>query len=163
MADNIKFEDNSFEVKQKLEKIAMSWLDEAGGEMEAQVKRASKVGRVGGGQTKSNWQYKVNPSKQEVIIGNPMENALWEEFGTGDYALNGDGRKGGWFIHVGNNVGDISPQVVKAYGMKIYHGKGGQEFVFTRGKKPKRTLHKTFEKMKKKLIKALEAKLKGMN
>ena len=162
MADNIKFEDNSFIVKAMMNKIALNWLDEAGGEVVSQVKRASKVGRVAGGQTKNAWDYKVNTAKQEVTIGNPLENALWEEFGTGDHALKGDGRKGGWFIMVGNGSNNISPLVVQAYGMKIYHGKDGKEFVFTRGKKPKRTFDKVYKTMKKVLIRSLESKLKGL-
>lgn len=159
---DIEFTDFSFEVKGKLDQLAKEWLYEAGGEMEAQLKRRSTVGKYGGGQTKSNWRYKVDESKREVVVGNPLENALWEEFGTGEYALKGNGRKGGWYIHIGHGANDIAPEVVKAYGMKTYYGKDGQMFVRTFGKRPKRTLHLTFEDMKKKLINALEAKMKGM-
>lgn len=161
MAEQVKFEDNRIEVKAKLNQIGLNWLEEAGGEMEAQVKRNSIVGKVGGSKTKNAWTHKVDRSKGVVTIGNPDENALWEELGTGEYALNGDGRKGGWYIHVGNSEGDISPQVVKAYGMRVFYGKNGEQFVYTRGKKPKRMLFKAFNKHKKKLIQALESKLKG--
>jgi hypothetical protein len=50
-------------------------------------------------------------------------NAVYEEFGTGEYAFNGNGRKGGWF-YVDEREKDISP-VVKSpaarFGMPIPH------------------------------------------
>ena len=70
-----------------------AWLYEAAGELEAQVKRNTKVGT---GQLKNSWTYKVDESKGEATIGSPLENAIWEEFGTGQYALHGDGRKTPW-------------------------------------------------------------------
>ena len=68
-----------------------------------------------------------------ATVGSPLENAVWEEFGTGEYALNGDGRKGGWFY-------------------EDDEGKGH----FTRGKKPRRALHRAFETKKTPLIKLAE-------
>lgn len=35
-----------------------------------------------------------NESNIEAVIGSPLENALWEEFGTGEHSINGNGRKG---------------------------------------------------------------------
>ena len=75
-----------------------------------------------------------------------MENAIWEEFGTGEYALNGDGRKGKWYIPIGNAEGQISQNVVDAYGMKVVHGKGGVDYVETSGKGQKTVLHRIFSK-----------------
>ena len=34
--------------------------------------------------------------KLEAAIGNTLENAIWTEFGTGEYALNNNGRKTAW-------------------------------------------------------------------
>ena len=34
--------------------------------------------------------------QHEAIIGSSDQNAIWEEFGTGEHALQGNGRKGGW-------------------------------------------------------------------
>jgi hypothetical protein len=89
----VQFTDNSASVKAALDDAVIAYLYEAGGELEAQVKRNSRVGK---GDTKNAWQYVVDESKGETTIGNPLENAIWEEFGTGEYALHGDGRKGGW-------------------------------------------------------------------
>ena len=90
---SVKFTDNSAKVMKALDDAVIAYLHEAGGELEAQVKRNT---RVGSGQLKNSWTYSVDESKGETSIGSPLENAIWDEFGTGEYALHGDGRKGGW-------------------------------------------------------------------
>ena len=131
---SIEFKDNSIEVKNRLNNLCMAWLDEAGGELTSQTQRNSKVDS---GQTKGAWKYVVDESKQSATIGNPLENAIYEEFGTGEYALNGDGRKSAW----------------------TYQDEKGQ-WHYTRGKHPKRMLFKAFTALKKPLQQALETKLK---
>jgi len=130
MAD-ATFKDNSIKVKEAIEAAAIAYLHEAGGEMAAQTARNS---RVDTGQTKGSWDYSVNEDELESQVGSPLENAIWEEFGTGEHALKGNGRKGGWF----------------------YTNKDG-ETVFTRGKKPNRALWKAFQTLKPKLIKRAES------
>lgn len=135
MADGIQFEDNRVKVKESLSEAVVAYLFGAGMELSSQTARNQ---RVDTGQTKGAWTYVVNEDDKEVVIGNPLENAIWEEFGTGEYALNGDGRKGGW-----------------AYTDR--HG----ETHFTHGKKPIRPLWNAFESMKSKLIKRAETVLKN--
>ena len=117
----------------------IAYLYEAGGELEAQVKRNQRVGKTG--QTKNEWTYVVDESKGIATVGNPLENAIWEEFGTGEYALNGDGRKGGWY----------------------YQDEEGN-WHHTYGKQPHRAFHRAFTSLKSALIKrageALKARFK---
>lgn len=131
----VKFENNSIEVKSAMESAVISYLHEAAGELEAQVKRNT---RVDTGQTKNAWNYAVDESKSEAVVGNPLENAVWEEFGTGEYAINGDGRKGGWY----------------------YRDAKGQRH-FTKGKRPSRALQKAFTSLKTALIRRAEEVLKA--
>lgn len=132
---SVEFEDNSMKVKGMLDEAVMGFLYEAAGELETQVKRNT---RVDTGKTKGSWQYRVDESKQEAVIGSTMENAIWEEFGTGEYALNGDGRNGGWFY-------------------KDSKGEGH----FTRGKKPTRALQNAFTSKKNLLVRRAEKVLKA--
>lgn len=90
---NIKFDDFSIKIKNVIEDTAVAYLHEASGEIEAQARRNS---RVDTGQTKGSWSYSINEDELESRVGSPLENAIWEEFGTGEYALKGNGRKGGW-------------------------------------------------------------------
>lgn len=136
MAD-VKFQDYSIEVKGVLNKLAYSVLEEVAGELESQVKRNTAVDT---GQTKNSWSHYVRTSKDEytATIGSPLENAIWEEFGTGEYALNGDGRKGGW----------------------SYKDEEGH-WHHTMGKHPRRPFYKAYTAMKSKIIKHIQETLKG--
>ncbi len=91
---SVQFTDNSAVVKAALDDAVIAYLYGAGGELAGQVTRNS---RRGTGQLANSWTYKVDESKGECTVGSPLENAIWEEFGTGEYALHGDGRKGGWY------------------------------------------------------------------
>lgn len=133
---SVQFKNNSAKVKAAMNEKAIAWLYEASGELEAQVKRNTVVGT---GQLKNSWTYKVNESKGEATIGSPLENAIWEEFGTGQYALHGDGRKTAW----------------------TYEDDKGK-WHRTVGKKPRRTLNNAFVTLKKSLQARLEQIMKGM-
>lgn len=135
MAD-IKFEDNRVTVKEALTDAGIGFLHEIGGEFVSQTARNS---RVDTGQTKGSWDYRVDEGNLQVSIGSPFENAIWEEFGTGEYALNNDGRKGGWFY-------------VDAKG----------DGYFTHGKKPNRALWNAYQSLESKIQTVMESKLKGM-
>ena len=133
---SVKFNDYSVEVIDKMNDRINARLEECAGLIESQAKQNT---RVDTGQTKNAWSHYVDEGEHVAYIGNPLENAIWEEFGTGEYALNGNGRKGGW-----KYVDD--------------EGKGH----FTMGKKPSRAFHKAYTSLKNRIIKALENALKGM-
>ena len=160
---DIEFTDNSVKVINALKDASVAWLNEAAGELTSQVKRNTKVGKVAGGKTKGQWKYQVDESKLEAVVGNPNETSIWLEFGTGEFALKGDGRKGGWYILIGNGKGQISEEVVDAYHFPVKYGKDGKKFAFTKGMKPQRPLYTAFTNSKTKIKKAYEAKLKGLN
>ena len=87
---SVEFHDFSRIVLQKIQETGEVFLEEVGGELESQVKQNTKVDT---GKTKGSWEHVVNADKMEVQVGSRYKNALWEELGTGIYALNGDGRK----------------------------------------------------------------------
>lgn len=132
MAD-VQFHNNVISVLNALGHAELAFLEEAAGELESQVKRNTSVDF---GQLKASWRHKLNEPNMEAVVGSPLENAIWEELGTGEYALNGDGRKGSWYVPVEGYIGTKKPtyngQVV------IIHGKNGKSFYKTNGKRPKR-------------------------
>ena len=150
-------------VKNAIASIAESVLEEVAGELEAQVKRNTKVGKVSGGKTKNNWKHKVLQSKEgyTAYIGNNQQTAIWLEFGTGEYALEGKGRKGGWWIPIGGAKG-ISEEVANAYHFPILGGKNGKKFAFTRGMLPQRPFWKAYTSMKNKIIARIQNALKEL-
>lgn len=134
MADVI-FEDYSFKVQGAMDDKINAVLEECAGELEAATKRNS---RVDTGQTKNSWMHFVNDEFHEAYIGSDSENAIWEEFGTGEYALAGNGRKGGW---------------------KYKDAKG--EWHFTFGKTPSRAFWNAYNSLKTKIVNHFKNSFKG--
>lgn len=151
---NVVFTDNSIKVKDAIKESLLGWLYEACGEVESQTKRNSKVGT---GKTKGSYQYVVDDATMEGFIGSDYDNAIWEEFGTGEYALNEDGRKGGWYVLL--DAGGMTEAQAIIYGYHIYHGKDGKKYIFTKGKKPKRPMYKAYTALKAKLQQSCEERL----
>lgn len=133
----VEFEDNHLQVEEALKDCAVAFLYEALAELQSETARNTAVKT---GQTKGSWEVSVDEETLEGLIGSALENALWEELGTGEYALNNDGRKDGW----------------------AYQDENGN-WHFTHGKKPRRMLWNAFEKLKPKIEKMAETKLKEMN
>ena len=93
------FIDNSSVVKQAIEQAITNGLEECGGEIESQVKSNT---RVDSGDLKNSWYHKTEGDV--CTIGSPLENAIWEEFGTGIYG-NG-GRQSPWKYEYEGNKGE---------------------------------------------------------
>ena len=161
MAD-VNFTDNTIEVLGAMDDRINAVLEECAGELESQAKRNTPVGKIAGGGTKNSWSHYVDGAAHVAYIGNPNETAIWLEFGTGEYALEGKGRSGGWWIPIGEGEGCISQSVVNAYGFKTRKGKNGMKFAFTRGMKPKRPLHNAYTRLKNKIINRLKNSMKGL-
>lgn len=148
---NVEFTDNRIKVEAALNDSIVAFLYEAAVEVESQTKIAQT--RVDTGHTKGEWTHYVDEDKGEAVIGNPRENAIWEEYGTGEYALKKNGRKGGWWAPVGPD--GMSLEQASKFS-KVKKDKAGNIVaVFTYGKKPLRPLQKAFDKTKNKIIKRL--------
>lgn len=137
MASNVQFRNNSVQIKAEINDALVAALHEASGEIVSQTARNT---RVDTGQLKGSWTYKVDESSFEATIGSPLENSIWEEFGTGAYALNGDGRKTAW----------------------RYKDEKGKWHTTT-GKKGTRAFYKTYTSLKTAIISLFESKMEGLD
>lgn len=153
MADNFKFEDNSIKVLEAIDKISQQWLEDATRILHRQVVQNT---RVDTGQTKGSWKRVV--SGNEGIVGSTSENAIWEEFGTGHYAVNGDGRKGAWYVPVEGYTGFKKPTFNGK--VVVVYGKDGKAFYKTNGKAPVRPLENAKNSTQGKIKKRLEQLVK---
>lgn len=133
---SVEFKDFSIKVKGSISDRINAALEECAGEVESQTKRNS---RVATGRTKNSFRHVVDDNTHTAYIGSDLENAIWEEFGTGEYALNGDGRKGGW----------------------RYQDEKGQ-WHFTRGKTPTRAFWRAYTSLKAAIIRRLENAMRGL-
>ena len=151
-----KFEDFRVKCKNAMGDAAIAFLYEAGGELSSQTARNTAVDKS---QLKGSWDYVVDEGELQATVGSPLQNAIWEEFGTGEYALEGNGRKTPWYVPVEGYTGKKKP----TYNGKvvIVYGKNGTAFYKTNGKKPKRTLFNAFETSKEKLKRRAEEHFKN--
>lgn len=83
------------------------------------------------GMLKNSIDYKLKEMNGQVIgiVGSPLMYAIYVEFGTGEFATNGAGRKGGW----------------------AYQDSSGEWF-FTWGQKPDPFMQKAFRENKQQII-----------
>ena len=152
MASNIKFTDNSIEVTKQINKGLRNALREVAAEI---VRQAKINSRTSTGQTKNSFKYVVEQTGDGFVAhtGSSNKNAIWEEFGTGEYALEG-GRKTPWYVPVERVSGKKKPTFQGK--VVVVYGKDSQAFYKTDGKKPTRALFRAFEENKGKYIARLQ-------
>ncbi|HEM3437928.1 HK97-gp10 family putative phage morphogenesis protein [Streptococcus suis] len=104
----MKFVDNSATVKRELERAAIRGLIKSAMLVESQ---AVLLVPVNTGGLRNSIGYKVNESELVAYVGTNCEYAIYVEFGTGEFAEAGNGRKGGWLYK------DAKGEVHFTYGM----------------------------------------------
>ena len=96
MATSWKFIDNSDAVKKQLLKVSETAMEAACLIVEASAKANATVGTSG--ELRDKIDHRIT-NKGGIItgqIGSPTDYAPYVEYGTGEFAENGAGRKGGW-------------------------------------------------------------------
>ncbi|WP_423189426.1 HK97 gp10 family phage protein [Alkalibacterium sp. f15] len=118
----MNFESNLPEAKQKLQSAQKAGLIAALLVIEKYAKNYSRTARQGGGGTRDSYTYELNTDGVKLIgaVGSDEMNAIYEEYGTGEFAEKGDGRKGGW----------------------VYYDDVDGKFYFTYGKTPNKPLRR---------------------
>ena len=163
---NVEFHDYRVKVKGALEDACISYLYEAAGELEAQTARNSSNEKYGLNTAQNLWKHAVDESAKVATVGSPHEAAFWEEFGTGEYALNGDGRKG-WWVYIEGGSGYNGP--TNKYNSReeaeaaaaFISAKHNVRAVATNGREPNRPLHRAFTSLKSKLKRMAEQVIGG--
>lgn len=167
MANHVEFQDFSFEVKGALNDTSIAWLYESANEIKSHAQRNCKTDyEEGGKQLKGSYDTTVDEAKGEAQVGSPMEAAYWEEWGTGEYAAHGDGRKGWWIYIPGQpsmGGGQSYSTREEAEKMAAYiRSKYQKQAVVTNGRRPNYTLEKAFKAVKNPAIAELERRMKGL-
>ena len=151
MANYVHLEDFSRLVIEAVKDAGVGILHEAAGEVVSQTQR--NLGKEKGRwhqEQKEQWQYKVDNNKLEATIGNPMERSLWTEFGTGDGAEGGKGRKGYWVYVKGSGDENRPPKGGKSYTLEeakkimAMLQADGLDAHITKGQKPKRPFRNAY-------------------
>lgn len=143
------FIDNSDNIKAMLQDALIKSLYESGDIIKTQTQRNC---RVDTGHTKKSWDCVVDEGDMIATIGNPEENAYWEEFGTGEYAANGKGRKGGWWYK--------NPKASFNKDGSVRKNSKHPGWIFTYGKPPQRTFFNAYLMKRGAVIKCFKKNIK---
>lgn len=153
MAD-VEFKDNRIQVNRAIDDAVGAFLLEASAEI---VSAAARGSRKDTGQLKGSWKANVDESSGVATIGSELENAIWEEFGTGEYAELG-GHGGGYWVFVKDGDSGGNKKLGKRYSLEkakqivAMMRADGLDAYYTNGKKPNHTLQRAFDKNKAKII-----------
>ena len=93
MLESVTLESNILQAEGLLDDAVQQFLTEMGALLAADAAAMSPVDE---GQLKGSWDYQVDTAEKSVTVGSNLENAVWNEFGTGTHAANGDGRATPW-------------------------------------------------------------------
>lgn len=118
----MKFLDHSDEAKEVLKQATIQWLFQACMLVEGQ---AVALAAVHTARQRNSIDYVVDEAELIGYVGTNVEYAIYVEMGTGEFAENGMGRKGGW----------------------VYQDPSGEWF-FTWGQEPQPYLRPAFRKNK---------------
>lgn len=161
---SVEFHDFSIQAKEALSDAVIAALHEVAGELTSKTKRLTKMNPKDGHDVRGNWKYRVDEAKQEAVIGNPLEASYWEELGTGEYALNKDGRKG-WWVYIKGGSGyagktkTYSSQKEAEEAAAYISQKHGVQAIATNGREPNRPLFRAFTSEKEALIRIMQARI----
>lgn len=153
----VEFQDFSFEVKAALNDTSIAWLHEWASEITSHAQRHCSTDQEYSSQLRESYSNVVDEAKGEAQIGSPLEQAYWEEWGTGEHAAHGDGRKGWWVYkdgYKGKGGKTLTEEQAKAMAA------GDPTVHATNGREPNYTLEKAFKTNMPKAKADLEKKLK---
>lgn len=153
MAD-VEFIDNRVQVTRAIDDAVGAFLLEISAELVSKTIENIDKSAVDTGQLKGSFAANVDESKGEAVVGSPLENAIWTELGTGEWAAKRNGRAGAWYVPVEKVTGKKKPTFNGK--VIIVYGKNGQQFYKTNGKKPVHMLQKAFDANKGKFIRRAE-------
>jgi hypothetical protein len=159
----VKFEDRSIQVKAAINNITLGWLHEWANEITSHAQRNCTTGESYSSQLRGSYSNRVDEGNGKATIGSPLEQAFWEEFGTGEHAdtsKNGgkEGRKG-WWVYKDGYKGKGGKILTEAEAKAI--AAGDPTVHATNGREPNYTLEKAFTANRGKAIADLEEKMKA--
>ena len=155
----VQFIDNSFEVKAALDDKTKAWLTTWAEEIASTARENCAMDGDEGTQLRGSYRADIDLGAGEAKVGTDKESGYWEENGTGEHAVNGDGRKG-WWVYKDGYKGDggdvLSEQEAKAIAAR------DPSLHATNGRPAHYTLEKAFTVNAPKAKADLERMLKGM-
>lgn len=155
----VEFQDFSFEVKGELNEKSIAWLRTWSNEIASKARDTVQMDGPNGEQLHKSYRADVNEGAGVAQIGTPLESGYWEEYGTGEYAVHGDGRKG-WWVYKDGYQGNGGKVLTEAEAKAI--AATDPSLHASNGREPSHTLEKAFIVTKPKAIADFERIMRGL-
>lgn len=142
----LRLVDYSDKVKDMLESEKVAWLHEWSNEIKSQAQRNCKMDDKG--QLRGSYDSYVDEQKGEATIGTPLEAGYWEEFGTGEHAVDKSMSRKGWWVYVkgqasrGGGISYATEDEAQAVAASMQAD--GLDAYATNGRDPQHTLENAF-------------------
>lgn len=160
------FNDYRIDVKAALNDVTKGWLETWSREIASKAKDTCKLDGDAGIQLRKSYSANVDTASGEAQIGSPLESAYWEEYGTGEHAVDTSKSRRGWWVYCPGNPGpegyqstyyatEAEAQSAAEYITRTY----GKKAVATNGRDPQYTLQNAFKSVAPKAKADLESKL----
>lgn len=167
----VEFEDYRIQVKAALNDVTRAWLHTWANEIASNAKEKCKMDGDAGVQLRKSYKANVDDGKGEAQIGSPLESAYWEEYGTGEHAVDKSKSRKGWWVYTPGNPGPkgsesgVYADEQEAQSMARHiRRKYKKAAVATNGRDPQYTLQNAFKNVAPKAKADLENKLReGMS
>lgn len=161
----VTFRDLSLQVQAAIREHALTALETAANEMTSQVKRRTREPTAWPRDVKGSWNYDIDKDRLEARIGSPLQESYWEELGTGEYAINRDGRKG-WWVYVEGSTGPTKSREIltkeEAEQRAAYLRSKGLDAHISNGRPPGRPMQRAFDEEKQNIIAVIEDEVKRL-
>ena len=142
----IRLIDYTDKVKDMLESEKTAWLHTWGTEIASQAQRNCKMDDKG--QLRGSYSCYVDEQKGEATIGTPLEAGYWEEFGTGEHAVDRSKSRSGWWVYVKGQAsrggGTTYASQEEAQAVADSMQEDGLDAYATNGRDPQHTLENAF-------------------
>lgn len=165
MSSRVVIRDFSAQVREAVRGHALIALETAANEMASQVKRRTRESTFWPKDVRGSWKYTIDEDKLEAQVGSPLEQSYWEELGTGEYALNGDGRKGWWVYVEGTTTPTRSFEVLtkeEAEQRCAWLRAQGLDAHISNGTRPNRPMHRSFMEEKDHIVAVIESEMERL-
>jgi len=145
----VKYMDYTDQVKGLIESEKIAWLHTWSSEIKSQAQRNCRMKDNIGVQLRGSYDNYVDEQKGEAAIGTPLEAGYWEEFGTGEHAVDRSKSRRGWWVYVKGQAsrggGTTYETEEEAQAVAASMRADGLEAYATNGRDPQHTLENAFK------------------
>lgn len=140
---SVEFKDFSARLKTVCNEVGNVWLNKWGNSIASKAKDTSQLDGDAGVELRKSYRAEVNTGKGEAIVGTPLEQGYWEEYGTGEHAVREPHRRG-WWVYSDDYEGN-GGKILKEAQAKAIAASSGGELHATDGRDPHYTLENAFK------------------